>query len=50
MTTSTILLDGSSLSRAQVAAIAHERARIALDPAQLARVQQAADFLADKVS
>lgn len=50
MTTSTIVLDGSSLSRAQVAAIAHERARITLDPAQLARVQQAADFLADKVS
>lgn len=50
MTTSTIILDGSSLSRAQVAAIAHERARITLDAAQLERVQQAADFLADKVS
>jgi len=45
-----IRLDGNSLTRDQVAAIAHRGERIALDEAQLARVQRAADFLADKVS
>ena len=50
MTISTITLDGSSLGRAQVAAIAYSGARIVLDPAQLQRVQATADFLADKVS
>ena len=45
----TILLDGNNLTRAHVAAIA-QGARVGLDPAQLARVQRAADFLADKVS
>jgi histidine ammonia-lyase len=50
MTISTISLDGSSLGRAQVAAIAYSGARIVLDPAQLQRVQATADFLADKVS
>jgi histidine ammonia-lyase len=44
----TILLDGNSLTRAHVASIA-QGARVELDPAQLARVQRAADFLADKV-
>ncbi|HEY6893166.1 MAG TPA: aromatic amino acid lyase [Rhodanobacteraceae bacterium] len=44
-----ILLDGNSLTRDHVVAIAREGAKIALDDAQLARVQRAADFLADKV-
>ncbi len=48
--TNLITLDGASLTRAQVAAIACDGGRIALDPAQLARVQQTADFLAEKVS
>ncbi|HEY6942415.1 aromatic amino acid ammonia-lyase, partial [Dokdonella sp.] len=46
--THTIHLDGNSLTRAQVAAIARG-AKVELDRAQLARVQRAADFLADKV-
>lgn len=50
MNNDAIILDGSSLTRAQVAAIAYDGRRIALDAAQLARVQQTADFLADKVS
>ena len=50
MTTKTITLDGSSLTRAQVAAIAYGGHSIALDAKQLERVQQTADFLADKVS
>ena len=50
MNNDAIILDGSSLTRAQVAAIAYDGRRIALDPAQLTRVQQTADFLADKVS
>jgi histidine ammonia-lyase len=45
----TILLDGNSLTRDQVAAIARG-ARVKLDAAQLAHVRRAADFLADKVS
>src|SRR3982751_922718 len=44
-----IFLDGNSLTRADVIAIAREGAKIALDTAQLHRVQGAADFLADKV-
>ncbi|HJT97843.1 MAG TPA: aromatic amino acid lyase, partial [Rhodanobacteraceae bacterium] len=45
----TILLDGNSLTRDHVIAVARHGARVALDDAQLARVQRAADFLADKV-
>jgi len=45
-----IRLDGSSLTRAQLVATARERVPVVLDEAQLARVQRAADFLADKVS
>src|SRR5690606_12902043 len=45
----TILFDGNSLTRDQVVAIAHGRANVELDAAQLARVQRAADFLAEKV-
>jgi len=45
----TILLDGNSLTRDHVAAIARG-AKVELDRAQLVRVQRAADFLADKVS
>jgi histidine ammonia-lyase len=45
----TITLDGSSLTRAHVVAIARGGAQVALDPVQLARVQATADFLADKV-
>ena len=44
-----IVLDGSSLTRAQVAAIAFDGAGITLAPAGLARVQRTADFLAAKV-
>ena len=43
-----ITLDGRSLSRAQVAEIAHG-APVALDPARMRDVQRAADFLADQV-
>ncbi|HET6906842.1 MAG TPA: aromatic amino acid ammonia-lyase [Rhodanobacteraceae bacterium] len=45
----TITLDGNTLTRAQVVAIARGGAQVALDPVQLARVQATADFLADKV-
>ena len=44
----TILLDGSSLTRDQVVAIAHG-AKVELATTQLALVQRAADFLAAKV-
>jgi histidine ammonia-lyase len=44
-----ITLDGSSLTRGQVVAIARDGARVSLDPKQLERVRRAADFLADKV-
>ncbi|SFW63121.1 MULTISPECIES: HAL/PAL/TAL family ammonia-lyase [Luteibacter] len=47
--TSSILLDGRSLTRAQVAAIARQGASIRLDEAQLVKVKRAADFLAEKV-
>ncbi|MGS0997300.1 HAL/PAL/TAL family ammonia-lyase [Rhodanobacter sp. UC4436_H3] len=46
----TILLDGSSLTRTQLVAVARQGASVALDQAQLKRVQRAADFLADKVN
>ena len=46
----TILLDGSSLTRTQLVAVARQGASVALDQAQLKRVQRAADFLAEKVS
>jgi histidine ammonia-lyase len=45
-----IVLDGNSLTRDHVAAIALRGAGVELDTAQLASVQRAADFLADKVS
>ena len=45
----TILLDGNSLTRDHVVAIARSGAKVALDEAQLLRVQRAADFLVDKV-
>ncbi|HEV2538113.1 MAG TPA: aromatic amino acid ammonia-lyase [Frateuria sp.] len=45
-----IILDGRSLTRAQLVAVAREGAAVALDPAQLERVRHAADFLAEKVS
>ena len=50
MSVEQIRLDGSSLTRAQLVAAARQRVPVALDEAQLARVQRAADFLADKVS
>ncbi|OOG42018.1 aromatic amino acid ammonia-lyase [Rhodanobacter sp. C05] len=45
-----ILLDGNSLTRAQLVAVARNAANVSLDPAGLKRVQRAADFLAEKVS
>jgi histidine ammonia-lyase len=48
--TQTILLDGSSLTRAQLVAVARSGMSVTLDRKQLERVQHAADFLADKVS
>ena len=46
----TILLDGNSLTRDHVIAVARHGAKVTLDEAQLVKVQRAADFLADKVS
>ncbi|WP_412731071.1 HAL/PAL/TAL family ammonia-lyase [Dyella aluminiiresistens] len=46
----TIRLDGRSLSRAQLVAVARHGAKVELDPGQLQHVQRAADFLAEKVS
>jgi len=46
----TILLDGNSLTRAQLVAVARDGASVTLDPAGLVQVQRAADFLAKKVS
>ena len=46
----TILLDGSSLTRAQLVAVARGGAAVVLDAAQLQHVQRAAEFLACKVS
>ncbi|MEO8810325.1 MAG: aromatic amino acid ammonia-lyase [Rhodanobacter sp.] len=45
-----IVLDGTSLTRAQLLAVARSGGRVSLDPAGLRRVQRAADFLAEKVS
>ncbi len=45
-----VLLDGSSLTRAQLVAVAREGATVTLDAAQLQHVQRAAEFLASKVS
>ncbi|HKV66176.1 MAG TPA: aromatic amino acid lyase [Rhodanobacteraceae bacterium] len=45
----TIRLDGSHLTRADVVAIARGGAKVELDPGQLEKVQRAADFIADKV-
>jgi histidine ammonia-lyase len=50
MTAKTILLDGNSLTREQLVAVARQGLRVELDETQLKRVQRAADFLADKVS
>ncbi|HET9817574.1 MAG TPA: aromatic amino acid ammonia-lyase [Rhodanobacteraceae bacterium] len=44
-----IKLDGSHLSRADVVAVARQGATVELDPAQLQKVQCAADFIAEKV-
>ncbi len=44
-----IRLDGTSLTRAQLVAIARDGAKIELDAAQLAKVQRTADFLAAQV-
>ncbi|HEX7815357.1 aromatic amino acid ammonia-lyase [Dyella sp.] len=46
----TVLLDGSSLTREQLVAVARHGMGVELDARQLQRVQRAADFLADKVS
>ena len=46
----TIRLDGRSLTRAQLVAVARRGAKVELDAGQLRHVQRAADFLADKVS
>ncbi|MBS0581694.1 MAG: aromatic amino acid lyase, partial [Proteobacteria bacterium] len=44
-----IHLDGSSLTRVQLVAIAKTGCKVELDPAQLAKVQRTADFLAEQV-
>ena len=44
-----VLLDGSRLTRQQVAQIARGEAIVGLAPDQLAKVQRAADFLAEQV-
>ncbi|MBD8526669.1 HAL/PAL/TAL family ammonia-lyase [Pseudomarimonas arenosa] len=49
MSTRIIRLDGSSLTRAQVCAVAEGQSRVELDPVGLARVQLAADFLTEQV-
>ncbi|HZY34088.1 MAG TPA: aromatic amino acid ammonia-lyase [Rhodanobacter sp.] len=49
-TTDTIVLDGNSLTRAQLVAVARNGSKVSLAPAGLKRVQRAADFLAEKVS
>ncbi|MCW8806499.1 MAG: aromatic amino acid lyase, partial [Rhodanobacter sp.] len=48
--TDTIVLDGNSLTRAQLVAVARHDRKVSLAPSGLERVQRAADFLADKVS
>jgi len=44
-----IRLDGSSLTRVELVAIAKQGAKIELDATQLAKVQRTADFLAEQV-
>ncbi len=46
----TIQLDGQSLTRAQVLAVAHGQAQVTLADAQLVKVRAAADFLASQVA
>jgi histidine ammonia-lyase len=46
---STILLDGRSLTRARVRAVARGGVTVELDPVQLEKVRAAADFLAEQV-
>jgi histidine ammonia-lyase len=48
--TRNIRLDGASLTRADVFAVAHQGAKVELDAAQLVKVQRTADFLADQVA
>lgn len=50
VTQDSIILDGSSLTRRQLVAVARGGASVTLAPEQLAQVQRAADFLAEKVS
>ena len=45
-----IHLDGASLTRAEVLAVARDGAKVELDASQLKRVQRAADFLAEQVA
>ena len=45
----TIRLDGQSLTRSQVLAVA-QGANVVLDEAQMGKVQRAADFLRDMVA
>src|SRR5688572_18994259 len=49
-TTRTIVLNGTTLTRDAVCAIARREATVTLDPAGLARVQRTADFLAAQVA
>ena len=44
-----VRLDGASLRREQVVAVARHGATVELDAAQLSKVQRAADFLAEQV-
>ncbi|MHB8310927.1 MAG: aromatic amino acid lyase, partial [Metallibacterium sp.] len=44
-----IVLDGQSLTRAALIAIARQAATVSLHPDALQRVRRTADFLADKV-
>lgn len=50
MNNPTITLDGNSLTREQLVAIARGGVTVVLDQGQLAHVRRAADFLAEKVS
>jgi len=49
MTASKILLDGNSLTREQLVAIARDGLKVELETTQLAKVQRTADFLAEQV-
>ncbi len=48
--TAMIHLDGASLTRADVLAVARDGAKVELNASQLKRVQRAADFLAEQVA